>query len=319
MTTDDDVPPVRVAVGLLTFRRPDQLSSGLPEVTAQVEALASKTGVPSEVIVVDNDPEESARKYVLGYATDHPSVRYVAEPTPGIATARQRCLDEARGADLLQFIDDDETPADGWLLSMVTTWNRFGEPAAVAGCVRPQYQSPPSRFVEEGGFFVRREYPTGERLSVIRSGNLLLDLRQIRRLGLSFDTRLGLRGGEDTVLTRQLTARGGQIVFCAESIVYDLVPDDRNQRSWVLRRAWHQGSTHSFLSLWEEPRAARRTALRITLILGGLARIAVGCARALLGRMRRSIAYEARALRLVWRGRGILEGAIAPTPPEYQR
>ncbi len=319
MTADHTTPGVQVAVGLLTYRRPDQLSLGLPEIAQQVEALAQRAGRECAVIVVDNDPGGSARDLVQRVAREHPCLRYVHEPKPGIALARQRCLTEANGFDLLQFIDDDELPDPDWLTSMVQAWVDWGRPAAVAGCVRPRYATPPSDFIEAGGFFVRKEFPSGTELSVSRSGNLLIDLAQVRRLGLGFDTSLGLRGGEDTRFTRQLTAAGGRIVFCAESVVWDLVPDDRNRREWVLRRAWHQGGAHSYLALGEHESGWRRLALRLRLAAGGAARVLVGGGVALTGRVSGSLAREARGQRLLWRGRGILRGALTSTPPEYLR
>ena len=269
--------------------------------------------------VVDNDPEMSAHDFVLQLAEEHPQIRYVSEPQPGIAFARQRCLDEAKGADLLQFIDDDEFPEPGWLDSMVRSWSDWGHPAAVAGCVRPRYDSPPSAFVSEGEFFVRREYPTGTSLPISRSGNLMLDIAQVREFGITFDTSLGLRGGEDTRFTEQLVALGGRIIFCAESVVLDLVPDERNQRSWVLRRAWHQGSIHSHLAISAEGSSFRRILTRLRLAIGGFGRVVVGSCRAVAAHFSGSMAREAKALRLVWRGRGILRGALGSTPPEYQR
>jgi succinoglycan biosynthesis protein ExoM len=315
-----EIAGLRVTVGMLTYRRPDRLALGLPEVVLQAEALQTATGRRVEVVVVDNDPGETARDYVSGLADEHPVVRYVAEPTPGIAAARQRCLKEAEGADLIQFVDDDEIPEADWLKNMVATWASQGRPTAVAGCVRPRYLHPPSEFVAAGGFFVRREYPTGTELRAgAPTSNLLIDLGELRRLGLHFETALGLRGGEDTLLTRQIVAAGGRIVFCADAIVYDLVPADRNQRTWVLRRAWHHGSTHSLVSLWEARQPARRAVLRVELVVGGSLRAVAGWVKAAGGRLTGSVEREAKGLRMHWRGRGIVRGALRATPPEYKR
>jgi glycosyltransferase involved in cell wall biosynthesis len=312
-------PAVAVWVGMLTFRRPDRLGIGLGEVIAQVEDLAAATGRPGHVLVVDNDPEASARDYVSGLAATHPVVRYVHEPTPGIAAARQRCLEEAADADLLAFIDDDEIPEAGWLANLVAAWERYDRPGAVAGAIRPRYLSAPPAFVEAGGFFVRAEYPDGTPVPAAPTSNLLVDLAQVHRFGLGFETRLGLRGGEDTLFTRQLVAAGGRIVFCSDAPVHDLVPDDRNTREWVLRRAWHMGNTHSFITLWLTRGRVRRLAVRVGLAAGGLVRAVVGGAQAVAGRAAGSLSREAKGLRMHWRGRGRIRGAVAPAPPEYQR
>src|SRR3712207_6872477 len=44
------------------------------------------------------------------------------------------------------------------------------------------------------GAFDRPTHPTGATMSGAGAGNLLLDLRQVRALGLEFDERLGLTG-----------------------------------------------------------------------------------------------------------------------------
>jgi len=316
---DHEVAGLRVCVGMLTFRRPEQLAVSLPEVLAQLEQLAGLTSAPAEVVIVDNDPDASARAYVAGLTERNHRVRYVHEPTPGIAAARRRCLAEATGADVLQFIDDDEIPAPGWLVTMVRTWVGCGRPAAVAGSVMPRYLSPPPEFVSAGGFFVRRQHPTGTELPAAPSGNLLLDVGQVRALDVDFDPRLGLRGGEDTLFTRELVKRGGRIVFCAEAAIYDLVPDERNTKEWVLQHAWHHGTNHSHVELSRTPSGAARILLRVRLAVGGAARMAVGGAKAATGLLTGSLERRAKGLRLFWRGRGILAGAVAATEPEYRR
>ena len=319
MPDPNEFPQVAVLVGILTFRRPLQLGEMLPLVSEQLSELNRITGRDGVVVVVDNDHDASARPVVLDLASEFPVVRYVHEPTPGIAAARQRCLDEADGMDLLQFIDDDEIPAPRWLHTMVATWAAYDRPAAVAGSVLPRYQSPPPEFVRAGGFFERRQFETGTVLPVAWSGNLLVDLHQLRGFGVGFDTRLGLRGGEDSIFTRQITAAGGRIIFCREAPIFDLVPDDRNNRQWVLQRAWHHGSTISLARLWDLPPGPRRVAEQATLLFGGMARAVVGYAQAAVSRLRGSVEGYAKGLRLARRGLGRAAGAIWSQPPEYDR
>ncbi|WP_425454326.1 glycosyltransferase family 2 protein [Luteococcus japonicus] len=76
---------------------------------------------PSGTSIPPGAPEESWR------APTWPSgVRYVNETAPGLAAVRNRALDEAGNANLLAFIDDDETPAAGWLQHLVRTWRATG-------------------------------------------------------------------------------------------------------------------------------------------------------------------------------------------------
>ena len=63
--------------------------------------------------MVDNDPAGSAREGCGGGGRSQ--VRYALESVPGISSARNRVLDEAHDADVLVFLDDDETRIPtGW-------------------------------------------------------------------------------------------------------------------------------------------------------------------------------------------------------------
>lgn len=303
-----------VVVAVLTYRRPELLAALLPALTAQVASLG-QLPAGSGVLVIDNDPDASARSTCEAA----PGVSYVHEPTPGIAVARQRALDEAPADALLAFIDDDEQPSPGWLAHLVTTWAEHDRPAGVAGRVLPAYQVEPDPWIVAGGFFVRRSLPTGTPVLTAGAGNLLLDLRQVAALGVQFDVSLGLRGGEDTLFTRQLTHRGGRLLWCEEAQAVDIVPADRATRAWVLQRAFsHAGAAARVdLSLADGP--AGRAATRARLVAGGLARVPLAGATYLRGVLRGSARDRARAPWLAMRGLGLAAGGIGYGLVEYRR
>ena len=268
------------------------------------------------VLVVDNDPLGSAGPAVASLAAD--DVDYVIEPVPGIAAARNRALDESTDSTIVVFIDDDETPRPGWLRELVTTWERHGS-AAVAGRVVPVFAGEVPRWIEAGRFFQRRSLPTGSPVRAAAAGNLLLDVAQLRALGVRFDERLGLGGGEDTLLTRLIVTRGGVIVWCEESVAEDRVPVERTTVRWVLTRAWSHGTTTTRVDLILAPTLSRRVVVRAKALLGGIARIAGGAARAAAGALVRSDHHSARGLRAVFRGAGMAAGALGVAYHEYAR
>ncbi|WP_439590883.1 glycosyltransferase family 2 protein [Microbacterium sp.] len=310
--------PLHLTVAVLTFHRADQLVEGLTPIIDQVRGLAAAGGAVSagRVLVVDNDPAASARSVVTSLGA--PDVDYVVEPAPGIAAARGRALREADASDLLIFIDDDERPRPGWLATLVETWLRH-ESAAVAGRVVPVFSEPVPPWIEAGRFFVRRSMPTGTEVSAAAAGNLLLDVAQLRSLGVEFDGRLGLGGGEDTLLTRTLVARGGRIVWCDESVAEDHVPASRMTRAWVLRRAWSHGNTSVVVDLILGASRAQRARVRISAAVGGCARVVAGGVQALIGAVTRSRYHSARGLRAVYRGAGMAVASIGVTYHEYSR
>ena len=298
-------------VAVLTYRRPDQLRLLLPELVRQGGGRAEV-----RVLVVDNDPAASGGPVVeaLGDA----SVRYVHEPRPGIAAARNRALDESLDDDVLVFIDDDEWPNATWLDSMLDVHARTSC-AAVVGPVVSEFAAEPDAWVTAGRFFDRRRLPSGTHVDVAATNNLLLDLRQVRAFGLQFDEAFGLSGGSDTLFTRELHRRGGTLVWCDEAVVIDQVPVERLTRRWVLLRALRSGNSWSRTSIKISTSAAERARVRVQLTGRGALRTVSGAAQFIGGCIMRSKPHQARGLRTAMRGGGMLAGAYGYIYSEYRR
>ncbi|WP_237558560.1 glycosyltransferase family 2 protein [Cellulomonas carbonis] len=298
-----------VTVAVLTYRRPEDLTAVLPQLLDQLpDALA-------EVLVVDNDPDASGRPTVL--AVPDARVRYVHEPVPGIAAARNRALAES-SADVLVFIDDDERPSPGWLDALLRVHAAEGS-AAVVGPVVSEFEVEPEPWIRDGGFFERRRPPTGAVVEAAATNNLLLDMRVVRRLGLTFDERFGLTGGSDTLFTRRLTRAGERIVWCAEAPVVDVVPRQRLTRRWVLQKALRSGNSWSRTSLELADGPVERSGERVRLALRGAVRVGGGAARLVLGAVTRDRAHRARGARTLARGLGLASGAFGYVYVEYRR
>jgi succinoglycan biosynthesis protein ExoM len=309
---------VRVTVAVPTYRRPDDLRSLLPLLLEQAREVTATSGgrYAVDVLVVDNDPDGGAASSVAEVTA--PELRYVPEPTPGIAVVRNRALDEAAEAALLAFIDDDEHPEPGWLAHLLGTWADSGA-AAVSGRVFAEFAGELDPWIRAGEFFVRRRMPTGTPIEVAACNNLLLDLRQIRRLGVRFESALGLSGGEDSLFSRRLTAAGGRMVWCDESAVVDRVPVGRMTRSWVLTRAWSHGNADVLTGLRLAVGRPAGLAVRLRGTGRGVLRVAGGAARWAWGVACRSDRHRARGLRAVCRGAGMVGGACGVAFEEYAR
>lgn len=310
--------PMRLAVAILTFQRPEKLRAGLPLVLHQVERISLESAIPvvGRVMVIDNDPTASARR--VTEALDSPLVSYLVEPTPGISAGRNRALDEARDDDLLVFIDDDEQPRPAWLSALVATWADT-RAAAVVGRVAFTVEGTVDPWVSAGGFFRRSRYPTGTDMSSTAAGNLLLDLGQIRALGVRFDPQLGLSGGEDTLFGRQLARLGGRIVWCDESIADDVVDAERATRRWVLDRSRRTGNTTVIVELRLAQGSVRRSAKRVRAFIGGCGRTGFGAGRLVVGLMSGSHRHQAYGMHMLRRGQGMVAAAVGVTIYGYPR
>jgi succinoglycan biosynthesis protein ExoM len=295
---------------MLTYRRPEMLAEAVGMLRAQLDLVPG-----ARLLLVDNDEQPSASSAVAEAAGGDVRVRYVHEPTPGIAAARNRALDEAGADAVVVFIDDDEQPSEKWLATLLACWEETGA-AAVAGRVVSRFAVDPDPWVMATGVFNRPRYSTGDLVAAAATNNLLLDMAQVG--ALRFDLGFGLTGGSDTVFTRGLVAAGGRIVWCDEAPVYDLVPADRATRDWVLARASRVGNSDSRVQVHLAP-PGRRGLARVRETMRGVARVVWGGVRLLWGRLAGSVVHDARGTRLVVRGVGMVRGAWGSHVSEYLR
>jgi succinoglycan biosynthesis protein ExoM len=306
---------VHVTVAMLTYRRPTEVVRTLTAVLAQLDEVAGQPGraVVGDVVVVDNDPAASARDVLARY----PAARYVHEPQPGIARARNAALAATRSADLLVFIDDDEIPEPGWLAALLAVWRADPGVGGVVGRVVSTFDVAPTPWVTAGGFFRRRSLATGTPVQTAATNNLLLNMDVVRRLDLWFDDSLGRSGGEDTLFTRTLVRGGARLVWCDEAVVVDVVPAERVTRSFVCGRAWAHGCTSVRIDVRMARDAGERVRVRLRAALAGALRIAGGTARVVDGIVTGRIERRARGVRTVLRGIGMVTGAAGLVVEEY--
>lgn len=307
-----------IAVAVLTFRRPhllpdliEDLRREIANASAVVEAVGH-----CRIVIVDNDPDLSAAAAVAQKAAD--DISYQSEARPSLSAARNRALDEAKDDDVLIFIDDDERPRFGWLQLLIETYLATGA-SAVAGAVESRFEVEPALWIARGRFFQRRRPHTGTRIGTAATNNLLLDMRRVRSIGLRFDERYALTGGEDTMFTRSLHKTGELMVWCNEAVVVDLVPAERITRRWVLSRAFSAGNSDSVVSIELSEPGWRRTATRLRYLGNGILRVLVGSVLALAGLAHRSSAWNPRGMRMAHRGRGMCAGIVGHAYQEYRR
>lgn len=261
---------VPVTVAVCTFRRPQGLARTLQGLWAQ-QGLA---GCAVTVVVVDNDAQASARP-VVESALPPPSwiLRYVVEPTPGVAAARNRCLAEAT-TELIAFVDDDELPPSDWLATLLRCHSSMGADA-VFGSVVPHFEASPPAWSGNGTMFTKPRYPTGHVVSweATYTANVLLSRRLLRLAGGGFDERFAASGGEDTQLFWRAERAGAKLVWCDEAIVYEHLPPARLRLAWLLRRAFKGGQN------WVRIRAQGRPQVWLMMAARGFV---VACAFAVL-------------------------------------
>jgi glycosyltransferase involved in cell wall biosynthesis len=121
---------IDVSIVIPTFRRPAFLKDAIASVLDQER-------VSTEIIVVDDSPEGSARAVVDGHA-DARVVYLQCQPPSGGRPALVRNLGwpQARGR-FVHFLDDDDRVAPGFYQAAVETFDKYRGPGVVFGRVEP--------------------------------------------------------------------------------------------------------------------------------------------------------------------------------------
>lgn len=233
--------PLRVAVCIATYRRP----AGLRALVGSLNELTcDPIAADLQLIVVDNCPEEPAvsGQDELQSISTWPVI-YLHEVKRGIVMARNRCLDTVSAdADLIAFLDDDETVSKGWLQSMLATYQQTGA-TAVQGPVVPDYESPPPAWIEALQIFCLGPFVQGEMLTFAATNNSIVRADFVRSHAMRFNPMFNETGGEDEEFYGRLRSFGGRIHAAEGAVVYDAVPQSRMTVRWFLRRKFRMGNT----------------------------------------------------------------------------
>lgn len=223
-----------LSVVIPTCLRPDRLQTTLRAVLAQCTRQD-----PAEVIVVDNDPDGSAS------AVTPRGVRYVHEPRRGVAHARNRGVEAARGSHVV-FLDDDEIPGPGWL-DAFRARARAGDLACFGRIEAEFEEAPPAHLAGVlGALFSRRlDRATGADISDARAwlgtGNAMFHKAACLAGAAPFDPRFN-GGGEDTWLIRTLVEDEGiPLTWSNDAMVREIVPPGRMTPAYLKARKFEGG------------------------------------------------------------------------------
>lgn len=261
--------PAFLSIVVPTFRR----EAGLAQLVEALVAQVASVSAPVEAVIVDNSPEGSAASVPLPAFA-----RYVHEPRPGVAHARNRGVAEARGA-FVVFIDDDELPAPGWLAAFAAMAKQ-GE--ACFGAIEPSFdEAPPAAHRQplDRLFSRRLDAAPGEDVSARRaylgSGNSMFDRALLTRIDPPFDTAFNT-GGEDVWLFRQLVEEHEVVLrWCPAALVHEIVPVSRIGIDFLRRRRFSNGELRCIV---ESGAGGARAAARVGFLMaaGGAVTVLFG-------------------------------------------
>lgn len=272
-----------VSIVIPTLDRPRCLERAVRSALAQTTLDDTEI----EVVVVDNSVGGSAGAVVSRLqAIAGGRLRWVGEPSPGVATARNAGVGSvARG--WIAFLDDDEEAVPTWIAGLIAVARASGADA-VFGPVEARADQMPAdlsaaaralRIAPFAAFFSRRiDRPDGADVTdlapYLGTNNSMFDRRRCLAAAEPFDTDLNETGGEDSLLLKQLAMDGRHFAWASAAAVVEWVPARRLNWSYVWRRKFLSGQIRVFVLAKVRP--ARWAGIVGWMGIGGVQFIAAG-------------------------------------------
>jgi succinoglycan biosynthesis protein ExoM len=226
-----------VSIVIPTQRRVGPLARAVRSTFAQTGA-----GAVLELIVVDNDAVDSAHETVKTLAAEAPfPVRYVHEPRPGVASARNAAMARAAGA-FVAFLDDDEEAQPDWLAALLTV-QAACDADVVFGPVRTRL---PDNVMEHRDylerFFARIDSASAGLIDhYYGCGDSLLRLSALPDPKHPFSEDRNHSGGEDDLLFFEMRGRGARFAWAPDAWVWEDPDPARLSLNYTIRRAFAYG------------------------------------------------------------------------------
>lgn len=283
--------PLDITVAIPTYNGAKRIPLLLERLKDQIKT----DGLEWEVIVVDNNSQDNTAAVIRDCQTQWQSqwlpevpLHYYFEPRQGAAFARQKAVQEAKGA-LLGFLDDDNLPDKTWVFEACAFSKKHPRAGAYGGQIHGEYEiEPPNGFEKISPFLAVREHGDEpfrfqpEKLILPPAASLVVR-RQAWLDAIPQDPNLSgatrkdkdiksFISGEDYEILLYLHKAGWEIWYAPNMSTWHQIPAKRFDRQYLLNLARGSGLTTYQLLLINAP-IWQRPILFLKTILGGLKRI----------------------------------------------
>ncbi len=217
-----------------------------------LEALKS-VNVPSalraELIIVDNASTDGTAQIAKNFRSPNLAVRYLHEPSPGQAKARNTGLQEAAGKIVL-FTDDDVRPLPGWIEGMCAPIESGQAEAVAGGVVMAPHLHRPWMEPSHRAALADTSLLSPEAVPDLVGANMAFSRAVLSKVP-RFDPALGpgaLGFWDDTLFGRQLVQAGFRIAHCPQVQVEHHFQEFRLKGAAFADRAQKEGRSAAYVS-----------------------------------------------------------------------
>lgn len=213
---------LKLSIIVCTYNRDDVLEACL-------NSLFEQTAKPDtfEVIIVDNNSNDSTSDISNSYIQKYPNFRHVIETKQGLSHARNRGFEEAKGR-YVGYIDDDAKAEKNWVetaLKIIET----EKPDIFGGPIDPFYEGNKPDWLKDIYNSYSKYSESGYIANVFLSGsNIFFDKQLLVDYG-GFDPEFGMKGKhpgyhEETAFLMRAHKDHKKVYYSLDLLVYHLVP-----------------------------------------------------------------------------------------------
>ena len=230
---------MHTAIAICTYQRP----TGLNRLLDSVAKLTLPDGVSDSdvaVVVVDNHEDGEGLAVCEGRAPDYRfALRAICKPGNGISEARNASVEMALSVQptYVGFLDDDEWPENIWLKELVSVLEKANADV-VGGPTRSVFpDDAPVELLDNPYFGADMNLADGTSCELQAAGNFLIRADVLAKtVPDSFHPDFAHSGGEDLAFFTQLAQQGAQMVWAAQAVVHEEVPNNRLSNDWLRTR-----------------------------------------------------------------------------------
>lgn len=242
-----------------------------PYLAKAIESLVSQTIAPDEyeIIVVDNRSTDATKEVVKTF-TSVRSLKYIYEPTLGLAHARNAGWHRASGK-YVAYLDDDAVASSVWLENIMHVFETVvPRPGCVGGKTYPIWEGHRPEWLPDDllpalsvvDWSEKPHFMTELSAEWIVGTNIAFPREVLQALGgfVPGLDRVGtkLLSGGDVFLERQILEAGYPCFYDPQISVGHHIMQSRLQKSWFLQRFYWQGISDAAMQTLKGKLSPRR-------------------------------------------------------------